>query len=176
MNYHKWLMVSGGILIIILFPLHAQNQPQNKFTTGLDLPSGFFAGIDHQFSDFSLGFDVSTWLGMVYPVQYLGLTADTKYFLGKPDGSGRKTWFANGRIIYFNIFEKYSNKPVSVSFVPGIGKEFNITPVFGISVLAGMDFTVYTKDREDVNIPTGTYYEMNSRLKPSLKFVFQYRF
>jgi hypothetical protein len=156
--------------------IHSQTVTKNKFNTGIDLPSGFFAGIDHRFSSWALGVDASTWLGTIYPIQYIAFTVDNSFYFGAADTYNFKTWFLDGRLIYSSVFEKYSNKPVAISLVPGLGKDFNITSEFGISLTAGIDMTIFQKDRSGVYIPIGTYYELNKSIKPSFKVVFSYRF
>ena len=176
MNRKIYFISFISLLLTMSEITQAQSSTKNKFNTGIDLPSGFFAGFDHRFSTWTIGVEGSTWLGTIFPIEYFALTIDNSYYFGAPDTHDYKTWFLDGRLIYTSVFEKYSNKPVAISLVPGLGKDFNITPEFGISVTAGIDMTIYQKDRSGVYIPTGTYYELNTNIKPSIRVTFNYRF
>lgn len=170
------------ILIMLTFFLAkstkviSQTETKNKFNSGFDIRSGFFAGFDHRFTNYSIGLDAGTSWGIVYPIEFVSLTLDNSYYFGNSDKYEYKTWYLNARLVYANIFEKFSNKPSMVLLVPGIGKDFNLTSKFGFSVSAGLAIMLSNKDKAYTYIPTGTYYEFSNAITPNLRVEFNYRF
>jgi hypothetical protein len=162
-------------LVFACFSKVAQAQCYTSLNAGFDpFSQGFYAGIDHQIHDYSIGFDLGTSLGAIHPAEYLSFTLDNNYYFGSKNKFDLKTWHINARLTYETIYKELTNKPKRFSMTPAIGKSFNLDRHWAINIDLGLNIQL-SNSGNNYLVGAGENYDFNNAILPDLRIELKYQ-
>jgi|BarGraIncu00222A_1022003.scaffolds.fasta_scaffold31890_3 hypothetical protein len=171
------MKVKVFILALICFSTvaSAQRTDQTSFNVGFNpISQGFYAGLDYQIKNYSIGFDLGTSLGTIYPSDYLSFSLENNYYFGSENKYNLKTWHINARLGYETIYESLSNKPKRLSLIPAIGKSFSLNPHWSVNIDCGLNLQLYKSDNGGL-VGSGVNYDLNNAVVPDLRIELRYK-
>lgn len=133
------------LIAILTFSLSNGNsayaQERVNLTGGIGIPELINVGLRYQLDEQSqLGLSVGTDLIM------LALSGDVFYhFAGSSDYSWRRPWYGRAGLAYWRNDNEFSTE-TWLWFSPRVGRDFNISGRWGISVDAGVAFRLQNEE------------------------------
>ncbi|GAB2766125.1 hypothetical protein [Salinimicrobium soli] len=136
-----------GTLLLLAFFFPAKSGAQDfNVTAGMGLPELINVGLRVQFGQKQLGVAVGTYPGT--SEDNFALSGDFYYhFGGSSEYTSLRPWFLKTGVTYL-LAENEWERQTSFLLVPRVGREFNISPKFGIAVEGGL--LVILSDKETV--------------------------
>lgn len=138
--------------LILLFSCHDLKAQEVNFTGGFGTPEMINVGVRLQYDQLQYGLNAGTNLG--YKNDNYNLSADFYYhFAGRSAQTSLQPWYVKSGLTFLSNEGEWE-KRMNLVFVPRIGREFNISPEFGIALEAGImvllvDENEAKKDRTD---------------------------
>lgn len=162
-----------------MFFLAAENltaQGGFNVSAGIAVPEMLNIGLRKQFSQKQIGFAVGTLPGSD---TQLTLTGDFSYhFGGSSELTEVRPWFLKAALTHMTVENEW-RKENSVYFGPRVGREFNITPGFGIALEGGILFIISEKETVKKRRDTGFFgdfdLDFTGLVLPSLGLSIYYR-
>mgnify|MGYP006189136267 CR=1 FL=1 len=127
-------------LIFWLFSIlpfqNARAQQDFNLTAGTGTPEMVNVGVRMQLEQFQYGISIGTSPG--YKNENFNASGDFYYhFAGRSQQTDLPPWYGKAGITYMHSEGEWE-KRMNLLFVPRLGREFNVTPQFGISLEAGV--------------------------------------
>jgi hypothetical protein len=134
-----------GTFLLFVFLLPGKTVAQNvKVTAGMGIPELLNLGLSAQFKQSQLGFAVGT-----YPEpdeDIFTLTGNYSYhFGGISQYTTLRPWFGKVGLTYLSDETEWERQTLFM-LVPKLGREFNLSPKFGIALEAGIALVLSDKE------------------------------
>ena len=139
-------------LLFLFFANTSLAQGEFNITAGTGTPEMVNVGIRMQLDQFQYGLSIGTSPG--YKNENFNASADFYYhFAGRSDHTDLAPWFLKTGLTYMHSEGEWE-KRMNLLLVPRLGREFNVTPQFGVALEAGMmlsllDENTSKKERTD---------------------------
>ena len=139
-------------LLLLLFPKLVQAQQDFNLTGGTGTPEMVNIGVRMQGDQYQYG--ISVGMNPGYKNDNFTLSGDFYYhFSGRSAHSSLQPWFIKTGLTYMSSEGEWE-KRMNLLLVPRLGRDFNITPQFGVALEAGimlmlMDRNTAKKERTD---------------------------
>ncbi len=124
-----------GLLFLFSFHISVAQEGIN-LTAGTGIPEMVNVGLRMQVDQYQYGLSVGTSPG--YKNTNFNASADFYYhFAGRSDQTDLRPWFIKAGFTYMSNEGEWE-KRMNLLLVPRLGREFNVTPQFGIALEAGV--------------------------------------
>lgn len=171
MESHKYKILFLG-MICLFFSHSAMGQEKFNISAGMGYPELINLGIRYQMGQSQVGISAG-----YFPDRYtdfFSVGADYFYhFGGTSTLSARRTWYGRLGLNHYTIKDEFEKKTY-LFLAPRIGKDFNLSPRWGIAADAGVTIFL-SRQRERLNEEFYFGTEQRSDFNPSLGFSIFYR-
>jgi hypothetical protein len=139
-------------LVLFLFVSYSRAQEDLNITGGFGSPETVNVGLRMQVDQNQYGLAVGTSPG--YKIDNFTVTGDFYYHFGGRSGqTDLRPWYVKSGLTYMSSEGEWE-KRMNLLLVPRLGRDFNLTPQFGVALEAGimlmlMDRNTAKKERTD---------------------------
>lgn len=138
------IVISLVFHLVFFLPQTSSAQGQFNLTGGTGTPEMVNIGLRMQVDQYQYGLNIGT--NPAYKNENFSASGDFYYhFAGDSDHTNLRPWFLKTGLTYLSSEGEWE-KRMDLLLVPRLGREFNLTPEFGVALEAGIMLMLIDKN------------------------------